>query len=947
MKKLSGFLLGLVLILVLTPIAQFSTIAMTNHDLETSAASGWVFGLLTTLVLVLAGFHLIRKSRATNRQGLVIVFCMLSMAVPVMNLGFSRLLIHALNSVQDHFLSHGVDTYRRAYQELDPDWYPVVPTAEGLAEAKSDQALKLLSDSSVLQARRGTLQTLSLSLQSTERRLARAETVPEDFVEQWQSLIPKLGILELESLSREMLRYEKAVAALGEDANLEPRIQTLREASAEALSALTDSVPDEAELYWVPSIYKNQLDQATRKRLDVQETLMTPEEFAALKAKAQAIEGDSLNSLRTQVMALSNADHSQLLSSLSEAYLRNWETLSEEEVAHIRTDFLHRLRTSDRKSVFSGDDEDMSTLKESVFKDSAELDAFRELSAPEKLSTVWGQIPWKLWRGPIIRWSAVAILFIAFFTFLAEWLRRKWVERENLAFPLVDVADNLIRHDYKLETAEDLMHPEPRKSLFSGAFWMGFALGAVILLAEGISYYRGGEGVMALDVTKRLFSSGTLQQFNKFVFVLSPILLGLFFLVSLEISFSVWVIYLIFRVAFFMIGLGSQGGIRDSAYVGWASRSFPFEQEQMLGAGVCMGILLLIKAWGAGKKQGSASNANEDSGRAFPDVVMIAGLVVTPILLMMLFWDLGMQQPLLFLIFFAVLVLLAITAARLRAETGLPLQHVHYDFTRIPLILGLSRMTSVKSLLNFIPLVFLPVTLITRMLPQQLENFELARRHQMKGRTVALAGFAAASLAVVWGLISLLTMSHWMGEEVLGGGTQAGRATSGIMAYPLWVFHFLGEQGLDSFTGLHETRLWFVVIGALTFGALTLVRNKILGFPLHPLGYMLLLFSVYSSWLSPYHKSAETANLDGASWLWGSAFAAWMIKRLIIKYGGMNSYRAAKPAFVGLIVGSLFALFLMNSVDLLVSANTDQNDSDPSALEKTFLENPSFSPKVY
>jgi hypothetical protein len=61
----------------------------------------------------------------------------------------------------------------------------------------------------------------------------------------------------------------------------------------------------------------------------------------------------------------------------------------------------------------------------------------------------------------------------------------------------------------------------------------------------------------------------------------------------------------------------------------------------------------------------------------------------------------------------------------------------------------------------------------------------------------------------------------------------------------------------------------------------------------------------------------------------------------------MNTYRAAKPAFVGLIVGSLFAVFAVNVVDIATKLRANRNGFEPSATQKKIIEAPAFTPKVY
>jgi hypothetical protein len=40
---------------------------------------------------------------------------------------------------------------------------------------------------------------------------------------------------------------------------------------------------------------------------------------------------------------------------------------------------------------------------------------------------------------------------------------------------------------------------------------------------------------------------------------------------------------------------------------------------------------------------------------------------------------------------------------------------------------------------------------------------------------------------------------------------------------------------------------------------------------------------------------------------WASVFLGWLLKALLLRYGGARLYRAARPAFMGMIVGEAFA----------------------------------------
>jgi len=533
--------------------------------------------------------------------------------------------------------------------------------------------------------------------------------------------------------------------------------------------------------------------------------------------------------------------------------------------------------------------------------------------------------------------------------YMAWLLRKRWVERENLAFPLVEIADHLIRHDYLMESADDVCAPVVRGKRFSPVFWMGFVMGLLMIFVDAASYYSSGDGVsLANNISQTLFTSGALSSLVRVIFVFSPILLGIFFLLNLEMSFSVWAGYFLFRIVFWSIGQGNS--IRDANYVGFSAQSYPFWMEQLLGAGLCFALVLLgksaldmIKQWRQVKKSGEASASFlRETG------LHAAGLVGFLFLIYGLCANLGLRSPLLFILFMGVSLLLAIATARMRAETGMPLYQSSYDFTRLPMVLGLSRHVDLRSMLSYFSLAFIPFTLLFRLLPQQVENFELGRRHQLSPRLLAFSGFLAVTTAIGAGLVSLLVMSYWLGDVALGQGAKTSFPGSFSVAnYSSWVSHFKGENGLESFTVLHQTRLFFVGVGAFVFAALMISRQRFLKFPLHPMGYLLMLFSIYFPFISPFGKGGSAVGLSDVSWLWGSALTAWLLKTLIIKYGGIQAYRKSKPAAIGLIFGAVVTMLVINLVDLSQSYGDGDAGSQISGQDSLFKDKPAYSPEVY
>ena len=78
-------------------------------------------------------------------------------------------------------------------------------------------------------------------------------------------------------------------------------------------------------------------------------------------------------------------------------------------------------------------------------------------------------------------------------------------------------------------------------------------------------------------------------------------------------------------------------------------------------------------------------------------------------------------------------------------------------------------------------------------------------------------------------------------------------------------------------------------------GVLVAMRQRFTGWMFHPIGY-------------------AVAGTFTMTWLWCATLIGWMIKALIIRYGGMKAYKNYIPFFIGLILGdyitgSCWALF--------------------------------------
>lgn len=953
---------GVFLVAVLTPLSQFLTMMTLTADVEVATPVGWAVGAVVSLVIVVAVLRGLMKVRVISRASLVLLYCMLTIAAPLMNIGLIRTCYLSMFAAVHEYVIFGSTTHRTLYNSLHPNWFPVVPTNEGLVWNKADRLLQLLTDTETVKRRLQAQREVSLALSQEARRLEQmatgeAVTIQPLSEEQKRELAAQLGRLGLDQLTGlRAAAYEPLLRELGLTDEVDRLAQERMTASREAAERLPGMLRgvDEYEASLL-SVNMARMDESSVNRLRSEQRTMTGEQRAEWERRVSALEARA-SELIELATRLGQSDYARVRSAVEEELAERVSRMSAQEVRALRHSFVFRLPVEDRREMAQQDgrgaapNQNLRGVLDGVWLTSDQKRQAEQRTFMENLQEAAGLVPWQVWFWPVCLWGLLFTCIFLFLMCLAEWLRRKWVERENLAFPLVEVIDNVIRHDRRLETASDVTTPEPRQRVFNMMFLAGCVIGFGILSVEAMGHYQlltKIRHIFFFNVSEQVLTAGLFKELDRVYFVLSPIVVGLLFLVSLEISFSIWVIFIVYSLVTWAVRISGMNLV-DPLYTGWAGgRMYPFPAEQLMGASMFFTAVTLWKTWrGSGSPVTDTRGAGPGHGY-MPTGLTRAGLMVMPLAIAGLLWHMGVTNLMLLVMFGGLVLILSIAATRARAETGLYTHHVTYEFTKLPMVFGLTGMTGAAVYTRFITVAFLPVTLLFRTLPQQLENIELARRNRLSYRLVAVAGLTGFLAALVVGLVSFLVLSYYFGADFFGAKVFETESLSpfSIAHYPLWISHFLGEPGLDKFTEVHWIRVWFIVVGLVTFGLLYYLRNRFIRFPLHPLGYLLILLSFYFTWVTPYARGGAVATRE-TSWLWGSAFLAWLLKKLIVKYGGMNTYKRAKPFFVGLVVGSVFAIFAWNATDLVCSLLALRG-GEPSAFIKAFTGRSAFSSWVY
>jgi len=474
----------------------------------------------------------------------------------------------------------------------------------------------------------------------------------------------------------------------------------------------------------------------------------------------------------------------------------------------------------------------------------------------------FGTVPWHPWLVPIAVWTGFFVLMGGTLLCLVSLLSRDWIHHERLVFPLVRLP-------------LEILEGSGGRSFFRNpATWVG--VGAAVLI-NAIDIFRtvvlgiGTGGGIRLSIGEQVKKYPWAAVFPMTAFV-RPGLIGLGYLVTTELALSVWLFHLFHKLQALVMATG-----------GYRLSGMPFAQEQGMGAYVIVGLILLWKgrdafaqAWRGWWSRDDAANSAGESQRW-----LLAGLVVG-IGGMLLFMITAGMRPWLAALYLALLLLVALTYARVRAEAGVPLVWAYpfgQQYQSIWNFLGAGRLTGSGASLAS-PTIFALLQVLARgyfptVSGYEIEGINLGERTGARWGDMAWSLLLGIGFGAAAGLIFHLRPYYSRGAAGLRGG--------------IWGWHEARREFtrvLEVGTTPEPSRVPKMVatsFGGLFVLALTVARAAWFNFPLHPIGYLV------------------ACSYGGL--VWAPFLAVWMLKGLILRYGGSKLYLKALPGFLGFALG--------------------------------------------
>lgn len=503
-----------------------------------------------------------------------------------------------------------------------------------------------------------------------------------------------------------------------------------------------------------------------------------------------------------------------------------------------------------------------------------------------------GVVPWGAWLIPLVAWGTLILASYVMLGCLSVILRAQWAEREALAFPLLRLP---------LELTEDIDRND-RTGVFGQFFhnhlmWFGFAIAVFIEVLNGLNKYFPDVPKFPLDVnTGALFTERPWNQIGWTPMQVYPIAVGITYLLTSEVSFSLWFFYWLFRFQIIgadMIGVMPSGLPNAIGHTVGGAKAF--QNYQQVGAYLMYALLVLWTgrlhyAFVLRRALGRSRSNDTEKSEPLSYPVAFWGLVIS-FAFVVCWCCLAGMSPVVAAVMWLTYIAIAIALTRVVVEGGLLfVQQGWTPLGSLAQLLGSGPKTWMAAN-SIVPGTFIENSLMTDLrgflMPSFVQGFKLAHDRKISMRPLlALIG------AVV--LITLV-MSFWMNVRL--GYQQGG------MQLESW-FAVGGAQkpaknAAELIQGARDVSwtnwFWLAVGGGTTF-LMMLARSRFLWFPLHPIGYLMCL-------TYPLNR------------LWFSIFLGWLGKSLITRFGGGDSYRNVRPLFLGLIFGDLVMMLLWLGID--------------------------------
>lgn len=501
------------------------------------------------------------------------------------------------------------------------------------------------------------------------------------------------------------------------------------------------------------------------------------------------------------------------------------------------------------------------------------------------------QVPYAAWVIPLAGWGVFIFAMFATLLALATILRPQWATNERLAFPVAQLQSALIEPPRPGRMLNEVMG--------NRLFWM--ALIAVFVIHTAVATNKYFPKYMPLIPTRynltTLFADAPWNAFSGLVKTAQVYFtfIGLAYFIQSRIAFSLWSIFLITQ----LINVWLRQMHADIPGGAWQDQNFGASVAFVLGVAYIgrhhlrTVVLQMIRGARPGESRGEYLSYRVAS------YIVLIGLLVMVGWLMMLGVSGWMALGIV-----GVLMIAHVIVARVVAETGLASVRAQLTYPQIYTNWSPANFSAQDVYFGG---VFTSLGAYTTR--ESLMAFYM-HGEQVTEQTNPAARQRRALLALVaWSL-------------VLGYVTAAG---SSLYCYYSYATPITDRENQVLNSHLLETLPKIDVVQPLTRYANGQFESRSHSPALHVgIGFVVtsLLYAASLRWTSwPF---APVGYLVCTTWMfqvvWFSIFLGWLVKVLVIRFGGASLFKQLRPFFLGLIFGEALAAGALLAINLCLAS---------------------------
>ncbi len=467
--------------------------------------------------------------------------------------------------------------------------------------------------------------------------------------------------------------------------------------------------------------------------------------------------------------------------------------------------------------------------------------------------------PYAIWLPKWLFYGSFLLSVYAATLGLCQLLARQWISHEKLTFPICTLP---------------LEMTSARWSLFgSRAMWLGFAIPLVLESLLALHFYFPAVPAIEMKHARHpeWFPTRPWSVLQPLWVGYTPFVVGLCYLAPTEISFSCW-FFPVFNFALRVVG--ATQGWTDAG--GGMGDDFPFLPQLNIGGYLAFAVCSLYMArrhlahtlravWHGGPDGGYYRLAY---------LLWLGGTLGVVVFCL----QLGMRWPAVAGVF-TTYFLVVLTVARIRAEAG-PAWLFGPDRAPDQLLVWAMGSTAFdrQSLVGLGMLSWFFVDVRFATLPCYLESLKTGHEAPLRRSHVTAIIVVSTVVAVGFGMVAVTAQYYDLGA-----------ATAKTYGVGKWIPQYCAQNAtrwITQPTAPAWRDLPLVLLGGVITTALHLIRQRVLWWPFHPVGFVWAHTGTGRAFIVHY-------------------FLAWAGKTLLLRAGGMKLYRRSLPFVVGVILGDI------------------------------------------